>query len=273
MARGRTYQAFESPASDECPILSSRRLRKQRLDARRDLRGRYNIRFLSCLALSLCVVIVAANAPIAAGWESIGWYVIRPSERVSIEVMEITESAPVESGTPITAFESDDDEQATGDELLLQERKEQASATDAGTASDTDSSRMLGRKVVDAAQSMPKIIGGLGSYYIHIEYPEEAVKAGVEGRLVLSFIVETDGRTTGVEVIEKLHPACDSAAVRALRRTRFAPGSQNGDLVRVRMRLPVRFKLVGPDPPSQSSSSSPASAAPASASASASNST
>lgn len=268
MTRRRTYAAFGGSENDEYPVHSSRRVRKQRLHERRESRSRYSIRFLSCLALSLCLMLLAANAPITANWESIGWYVFRPAEQERIEVMEIAESTRSRHGVPITAFESEDDENTPGDEPPPTKREEEPAVTDMAPA--VDSRRMLGRKVVDSAQIMPRIIGGMGSYYIHIEYPEEAVDAGVEGRLVLSFIVETDGRTSEVEVIKKLHPACDSAAVRALRRTRFAPGNQDGDVVRVRMRLPVRFKLVDPGSMSQptSSISSPASA---SASASASN--
>ena len=97
---------------------------------------------------------------------------------------------------------------------------------------------------LDIAEHMPNIEGGIGAYYINIAYPEEAKILGIQGRLVLHFVVETDGTTSRIRVHKPLHPLCDSAAVQALRRTIFIPGKQNGSPVRVRMSLPVSFQLI-----------------------------
>ena len=99
-------------------------------------------------------------------------------------------------------------------------------------------------KVLDHAEIMPKIRGGLGAYYILIEYPEEAIKQGIEGRLVLTFTVNQDGTTSDIRVSQPLHDLLDSTAVQALRQTRFIPGQHLGESARVRMRLPVRFELI-----------------------------
>jgi protein TonB len=100
--------------------------------------------------------------------------------------------------------------------------------------------------VLEFSEQMPEIEGGVGAYYLNIRYPKAAIEAGVHGRLILSFVVERDGRPSQIEVLQSLHPLCDSSAVRALRQTRFVPGHQNGEPVRVRMRLPVHFKIVTP---------------------------
>lgn len=196
-------------------------------------------------------MLVIARLPLTGDWHSVGWYVVHPKERMHLELVDVSESSPLASGNPITRLEANTDEPPVDDtppENLDEERAVQSHSLFA----DRTLRRVRGRKVVHSAQQMPQIIGGMGSYYIHIEYPEEAMLAGIEGRLVLSFVVETTGHTTAVEVVERLHPACDSAAVRALRKTRFVPGRQNGDVIPVRMRLPVRFKLVrsgGDEPP------------------------
>ena len=78
---------------------------------------------------------------------------------------------------------------------------------------------------LDIAEHMPNIEGGIGAYYINIAYPEEAKILGIQGRLVLHFVVETDGTTSRIRVHKPLHPLCDSAAVQALRRTIFIPGT------------------------------------------------
>ncbi len=89
----------------------------------------------------------------------------------------------------------------------------------------------------------PEIIGGRGALSLHINYPAEAREKGIEGRLTLTFTVNTDGDVRHVVVSDSLHPACDSAAVEALRSVRFQPGTYNGDPVPVRMSLPIRFEL------------------------------
>ena len=69
--------------------------------------------------------------------------------------------------------------------------------------------------VLEYSERPPQIKGGLGNFYIHIEYPPEAVARSIEGRLLLSFFVDTEGRPQDIEVMKSLHPLCDSAAVRA----------------------------------------------------------
>jgi len=98
--------------------------------------------------------------------------------------------------------------------------------------------------ILEFAEVAPTLVGGLGNLYLHIRYPQAAIDQGIQGQLVLRFVVEPDGRTTDIVVEKSLHPLCDSAAVRALREVAFRPGRQDGEATRVRMRLPVRFRIV-----------------------------
>lgn len=107
--------------------------------------------------------------------------------------------------------------------------------------------------ILDHAEIMPTIRGGLGAYYILIEYPEEAIQQGIEGKLTLTFTVNEDGTTSDIIVSQPLHTLLDSAAVQALRRTQFIPGQHRGRSARIRMRLPVRFKLIEPVDPAPTS--------------------
>jgi len=90
----------------------------------------------------------------------------------------------------------------------------------------------------------PQIVGGRGSYYLQIRYPEAARREGIEGRLRLRFVVTEDGSPEHIEVVEPLHPLTDTAAVRALRSVDFRPARHEGDSVAVWMSLPVRFRLI-----------------------------
>jgi len=90
----------------------------------------------------------------------------------------------------------------------------------------------------------PEMVGGMGAYYLQIQYPEAARQEGIEGRLRLQFVVNSDGSPEHIEVVEPLHPLTDTAAVRALRSVRFRPALNGGEPIPVWMSLPVRFRLV-----------------------------
>ncbi|GHV57352.1 cell envelope biogenesis protein TonB [Bacteroidia bacterium] len=78
----------------------------------------------------------------------------------------------------------------------------------------------------------------------NIHYPADAVELGVEGRVVLRFVVQVDGTIGNVEVLQKLYPSCDREAVRVVSKMpKWIPGRQNDKAVPVYFTLPVYFKL------------------------------
>ncbi len=80
--------------------------------------------------------------------------------------------------------------------------------------------------------------------YTHIHYPEEASKTGTEGNVVLSFIIEKDGRVSHVEIIEPLGSGCDEEAVRVIKSLpQLIPAQKDGKPVRVRYEIAVKFRL------------------------------
>ena len=78
----------------------------------------------------------------------------------------------------------------------------------------------------------------------NIRYPEEAIKDTIEGRVVLRFIIKSDGSVDDVAVVKGLYPACDSEAVRVVKMMpNWIPGQQNGNPINTRYSLPVTFRL------------------------------
>ncbi len=78
----------------------------------------------------------------------------------------------------------------------------------------------------------------------NISYPVIAAENGVEGRVILGFVVGPDGSVTDVEIIRSLDPACDKEAIRVVKQMpKWIPGKQNGHPVYVYYTLPVLFKL------------------------------
>lgn len=77
-----------------------------------------------------------------------------------------------------------------------------------------------------------------------IRYPAEALKRGIEGRVVLSFIVERDGSVSTIELLQSPDRILSEEARRVVSSSpKWAPGRQNGHLVRVRYMLPVDFSI------------------------------
>jgi len=90
---------------------------------------------------------------------------------------------------------------------------------------------------------MPKLIGGLAEIGKKIRYPEIARRAGVEGRVIIQFIVDENGKVTEPAVVRGIGAGCDEEALRVVREARFKPGKQRGKPVKVKMSLPIAFKL------------------------------
>ena len=92
-------------------------------------------------------------------------------------------------------------------------------------------------------EQMPELIGGLGEIQKKIKYPEIARKAGVEGRVIIQFIVDEGGNVSEPAVVRGIGAGCDEEALRVVRDAKFKPGKQRGKSVKVKMSLPITFKL------------------------------
>ncbi|MEI7499544.1 MAG: TonB family protein [Bacteroidota bacterium] len=96
----------------------------------------------------------------------------------------------------------------------------------------------------------PRYPGGDESrlYYLRkkIKYPEAALKSGVQGVVMVVFIVETDGSLTNVDVTKRIGGGCDEEAMRVTKEMpRWEPGKRNGRAVRVMVRMPIVFRIPG----------------------------
>lgn len=103
-------------------------------------------------------------------------------------------------------------------------------------------------KVFDVVEQMPSFPGGPSALmkYLseNVKYPVVAQENGVQGRVVVSFVVERDGHITDVKVVRSVDPSLDKEAARVVRSMpAWIPGKQNGSAVRVKYNVPVSFKL------------------------------
>ena len=80
--------------------------------------------------------------------------------------------------------------------------------------------------------------------YQYIKYPQEAIMAGVQGRVMVDFIVEKDGKVTNVKVSKSVSPELDAEAVKVVSASpKWKPGRLKGEKVRTSMTIPVEFRL------------------------------
>lgn len=78
----------------------------------------------------------------------------------------------------------------------------------------------------------------------NVEYPTHVALQGIQGRVLVSFIINTDGWISDVQVVNRVHPALDEEAMRVVYlMPKWTPGEVDGRKVRVQFVLPVSFRL------------------------------
>lgn len=85
--------------------------------------------------------------------------------------------------------------------------------------------------------------GGVQALQEEVEYPDFARKAGIEGRVFVQFVVNEEGNVVQPEVTRGVHKLLNEEALRAVQELNCEPGMQRGNPVKVRMSLPVTFRL------------------------------
>ena len=101
-------------------------------------------------------------------------------------------------------------------------------------------------------EQMPEYPGGMSELmkYIarNIKYPADALREKKQGRVIVQFIVGTDGYTSDFKVMKSVSPSLDAEAIRVLANMpRWTPGMQRGETVPVKFTVPVTFKLDNQD--------------------------
>ncbi len=103
-------------------------------------------------------------------------------------------------------------------------------------------------KIFDVVEQQPQYPGGMGALNqwlsSNIKYPAMAAENGIEGRVIVQFVVERDGSVSGAHVVRGVDPSLDKEATRVVAQMpKWIPGKQNGSAVRVKYTVPVTFRL------------------------------
>lgn len=210
-----------------------------------DLRSRYPIYMEIGLVLVLALLVVAFRLDLNRGSET-DW---EAPEQEQIEMEEILQTEQIEQPPPPpkppVPVEVPNDETLEDEPLNLDASLDLDAPVEEAPPPPPPEEEEVEEEpeVFVVVEEMPELIGGLASIQSKIKYPEMARKAGVEGRVIVQFIVDEEGNVRDAQVVRGLGAGLDEVALNAVRQAKFEPGMQRGKPVRVKMSLPVTFRL------------------------------
>ena len=90
--------------------------------------------------------------------------------------------------------------------------------------------------------------GGMDAWYAYLNknlnYPSQAKRLGIEGMVIVRFVVNTDGSIQDIELVRTIGGGCDEVAKKVIQNSpHWTPGRIGGKAVRSRMTMPIRFRL------------------------------
>ena len=123
-----------------------------------------------------------------------------------------------------------------------------ASETKQATTAKVDESTVDGEEVFQVVENLPEYPGGMNELMKflqqEVKYPKEAQEKGLQGRVIVQFIVKKDGSIIEPKVVKPVDPLLDAEAVRVVSAMpKWNPGKQRGQAVNVRFTLPISFRL------------------------------
>ena len=200
-----------------------------------DLRAKYQKTFEVALIISLFLIIVAFKFfPEVAPPDKIAK---TEQEIVDVEDIEITkqENRPPPPPRPPIPIEAPSDEAIDDVEISSSELQPEVVPPPPPDADE--------EVYFVAVEDLPEPVGGIAAIQRAVVYPEIAKRAGVEGTVYVEAFVDESGNVTRTNIVKGIGAGCDEAAQAAVNKTKFKPGKQRGKAVKVRMSIPIRFRL------------------------------
>jgi len=200
-----------------------------------DLRMKYKKTYEVALIIALAIMILAFKFfPDVSPPDKIE---MGEQEIVDVEDIEITkqENRPPPPPRPPIPIEAPSDEAIDDVDILDTELQPEDVAR---PPSDDDEEVYF-----VAVEELPEPVGGIAAIQSAVVYPEIAKRAGVEGTVYVEAYVDESGVVTRTSIVKGIGAGCDEAGEAAVMKTRFKPGKQRGKAVKVKMSIPIRFRL------------------------------
>lgn len=172
------------------------------------------------------------------------WYVIDDVHITKHEIPEL----PKVTKTEIKKIDLTQIVEAVKEEPVFEEPEIEMGDIEELIVANNPPTTIVDEAPFEVVEQMPEFPGGemelmklLGK---NIKYPRMAKNIGVQGRVYVQFVVEKDGSLTDIEIIKGIGSGCDKEALRVMNLVpNFNPGKQRGKPVRVKMVIPINFKL------------------------------
>ena len=134
------------------------------------------------------------------------------------------------------------------DASQTEDAKEEVVAPVSPEAKEAPADSTAKEEVFMVTEQMPEYPGGMKELFKflqdNLKYPENAMKNNVQGRVIVQFVVEKDGTPTEFKVARSVDPDLDAEALRVMKTmSKWKPGMQRGEVVKVKYTVPVSFKL------------------------------
>ncbi|MBQ6770893.1 MAG: TonB family protein [Bacteroidales bacterium] len=177
---------------------------------------------------------------------------LRTAEVVEEEMVDITKQEeqkpqPVEVPKQTTQLEIVQDDVEVED-IEINAEVEQNEVIEEYVAPEIEEEEVVEQEIFQIVEEMPSFPGGEQKLLEYVakntKYPQIARESGIQGRVFIGFVVETDGSISNVKVLRGIGGGCDEEAVRVIKSLpKWKPGKQRGKAVRVSYQIPVNFKL------------------------------
>lgn len=149
------------------------------------------------------------------------------------EIIEVPDEEEIEEDIEVD-LDVDMTEETVIEEVVFEEAPEEEEA----------------EQIFTIVEDQPEFPGGTAAFYQYVQknlkYPNQARRMGIEGKVFVQFVVDKDGNITDVQSVKGIGAGCDEEAERVIKASpKWKPGKQRGNPVKVRMILPITFKLGG----------------------------
>lgn len=156
-----------------------------------------------------------------------------PPPKVQVpEIIEVPDEEEIEEEIEVE-LDVEVTEETVVEEIVFEEAPEEENVDEIFT-------------IVEESATFP---GGIQAFYTYLgkelNYPRQAQRMGIEGRVFVQFVVERDGSLTDIQVVKGIGAGCDEEAVRVLKQSpKWKPGKQRGKPVRQKMIQNILFKFA-----------------------------
>jgi protein TonB len=217
-------------------------------------RRSYRTRLEGALVLALLLVVALLNAPIdfreEAEWAPVGTQeVVQMKDVMPTKQAERRPPRPPSPAPPVAVpndqvvdVEIDFDASLDLDEALDVAGAPTGPTETAGPPAPEEEDNGE-PEIFIVVEDNPVLVGGYDGLYERIRYPEFARQAGIQGRVIVQFVVSETGAVTNATTLQSPHRLLTEEALRVIQTATFEPGRQRNRPVKVRMTIPIVFRL------------------------------